>query len=142
MKPFCLQKALGKKGPAASGQISLDLILALIVLGAFLQVLLAFSDQVAASQAQAALYQQARGLARETAQRLETVEALGPGFSLEWTLPELREPGNGKLPGCEVSVGNGRVQVKAGEANAEQPVQARAALQANCGEKVLVGEHG
>ncbi len=95
------------------GQISLDLILTLLVLGAFLQVLLGMAGDWQQAQAGASLNRQAQRLAGEAESALEIRELEPAALRVEWTLPGLKEPGNAKPVECEVEVVQGRLRVNA-----------------------------
>jgi len=77
------------------GQISLDLVLTVLVLGAFLQILMGLGADLVQGQASASLNHQARALLGDVEGRLMAGQGVGPSLSLEGTLPRLRDPETG-----------------------------------------------
>jgi len=123
------------------GQISLDLVLTVLVLGAFLQILMGLGADLVQGQASASLNHQARALLGDVEGRLMAGQGVGPSLSLEGTLPRLRDPETGKELACEVKAKGTRLELWAeGKTRAEQtlalPVEEGAW---KCGEKMGLG---
>ncbi len=122
------------------GQISLDLILTLLVLGTLVQVLQGFAADAAQGQASASLNHQARETLQAAQELIEAGQAAEGGLSGAWQVPALVDPNTGKAVDCRVvAEGNTLRVVAGGKTLAEATLATPARADWACGQKMVWG---